>query len=115
MKSFHGVILLLTFSLFMALAARPAVSGNGSKVKVKDQCLTCPRDSKGHILRGRAARKAFKQSHPCPATGSIKGPCKGYVLDHVVPLSRGGRDDLSNMQWQTKAAAKAIEKWQRRR
>jgi len=35
---------------------------------------------------------------------------KGYVIDHVRPLKRGGSDSPSNMQWQTKEAAKAKDK-----
>jgi hypothetical protein len=33
----------------------------------------------------------------------------------VIPLAKGGRDDPSNMQWQTKADAKAKDKWERRK
>jgi hypothetical protein len=32
---------------------------------------------------------------------------KGYVVNHKVPLACGGVDSSSNMQWQTKADAKA--------
>jgi hypothetical protein len=32
------------------------------------------------------------------------------VIDRVVPLKRGGPDAPGNMQWQTKAAAKAKDK-----
>jgi hypothetical protein len=49
-------------------------------------------------------------SHPCPATGKTSGACKGYVVDHVVPLKGGGADAPANMQWQTVAEAKAKDK-----
>ena len=38
------------------------------------------------------------------------GACPGYVVDHVVPLKRGGADAPENMQWQTTAEAKAKDK-----
>jgi len=38
----------------------------------------------------------------------------GYVVDHIVPLAKGGKDVPSNMQWQTIAAAKAKDKIERK-
>jgi len=64
------------------------------------------RDSHGRVARSPQAKSDFKKSHPCPATGKSSGACPGYVIDHVKPLKRGGADHPSNMQWQTKEAAK---------
>lgn len=64
------------------------------------------RDSHGRIVRSAAAKNEFKREHPCPATGERRGACPGFVIDHVVPLKRGGEDKASNMQWQTKEAAR---------
>ncbi len=70
------------------------------------------RDSHGRIKRSESAKNAFKRSHPCPANGKNGGACPGYVIDHVQALKHGGADAPSNMQWQTKAAAKAKDKWE---
>lgn len=64
------------------------------------------RDQHGRIARSEHAKSDFKKSHPCPSTGKSSGACRGYVIDHVQPLKRGGADSPSNMQWQTKQAAK---------
>jgi hypothetical protein len=69
-----------------------------------------PRDAHGKIKRDHAARASFQRSHPCPATGKSSGACPGYVVDHVKPLKRGGADKPSNMQWQTREAAKQKDK-----
>lgn len=62
------------------------------------------------IKRNSAARGEFQKQHPCPATGMTTGACTGYVVDHVVPLKRGGADKATNMQWQTTADAKAKDR-----
>ena len=75
-------------------------------------CIAPLADAKTH--RDHRAMAAFKHDHPCPATGRSKGPCKGYVIDHINPLACGGADRPSNMQWQTTAEAKAKDKWERK-
>lgn len=75
------------------------------------KCQPCERDDQGHIARSRRARAAFKRNNPCPATAESKGPCPGYVIDHIKPLACGGEDAPDNMQWQTRAAARAKDRW----
>jgi len=70
------------------------------------------RDAHGKIKRDPEQRAKFMHSHPCPSTGKTTGACPGYVVDHVEALKHGGRDDPSNMQWQTTAEAKAKDKWE---
>jgi hypothetical protein len=38
------------------------------------------------------------------------GACTGFVVDHVVPLKRGGADAPNIMQWQTVAEARDKDK-----
>jgi hypothetical protein len=64
------------------------------------------RDRYGRIERNSSAKNEFMRQ-----TGYPKGR-PGYVVDHVVPLKRGGGDTPSNMQWQTKEAVKAKDKWE---
>ena len=75
-------------------------------------CATCSRDSHGRITRSEAAKDAFRRTHPCPSTGRTSGACPGYVIDHVTALKRGGADAPSNMEWETKADAKAKDRWE---
>lgn len=64
--------------------------------------------------RSKAARAEFQRQNPCPATGKSRGPCPGWVVDHVVPLACGGVDAPANMQWQTVAGGKAKDREERR-
>jgi 5-methylcytosine-specific restriction endonuclease McrA len=70
------------------------------------------RDSHGKIKRSGQAKDDFKKSHPCPSTGKTYGSCPGYVIDHLIPLKRGGADAPYNMQWQTTQTAKQKDKWE---
>ena len=70
--------------------------------------------SEAHIKRSQSAKVEFKREQPCPATGASKGPCKGWVIDHIQPLAFGGTDAAFNMQWQTVADGKAKDKWERK-
>ena len=67
-----------------------------------------------HVTRSARARRAFRRLNPCPATGAVRGPCPGYVIDHIKPLACGGEDAPSNMQWQTTADAKAKDAVERK-
>lgn len=65
------------------------------------------RDSHGRIARSSKAKREFEKETRYPHGRP------GYVIDHVIPLANGGADSPSNMQWQTKADAKAKDKWER--
>lgn len=60
--------------------------------------------------RSTTTRARFQRANPCPAAGKRTGACPGYVVDHRVPLKRGGPDTPDNMQWQTREAAKAKDR-----
>jgi len=70
--------------------------------------------AEARIHRDYKAVRAFAKANACPSTGKPRLPCPGYVVDHVIALHCGGLDHSSNLQWQTKADAKAKDKWERK-
>ena len=93
------IIAALSFAGGLLTSATPAAA--------QRQAIGVHRDSHGRIARSSKARTEFKK-----ATGYPHGR-PGYVIDHIVPLSRGGSDSPGNMQWQTKTEAKAKDHWER--
>ena len=69
---------------------------------------TCPT-----LTRSAAVVRAFKRTHPCPATGLTTGRCVGYVVDHRWPLCAGGSDTVENLVWQEVQAAQDKDKLER--
>jgi hypothetical protein len=125
MKSTTSLTACAVAAFFAALIASPGADARGgssghptsratSSARVTTSRAHTPayvaRDSRGRIKRSAEARDEFKRDHPCPSTGKGSGACPGYVIDHVVPLKRGGPDEPRNMQWQTIEAAKEKDK-----
>lgn len=54
----------------------------------------------GDILRRADVLAAFKRIHPCPSTGKAYGACRGWQINHVIPLACFGEDAVSNLSWQ---------------
>jgi hypothetical protein len=87
-------------------ALADARGGGHSAHRSSSYCTVCVRNSHGTIARSENAKEEFMRETGYPYGRS------GYIVDHIVPLKRGGTDAPSNMQWQTKADAKAKDKWE---
>jgi hypothetical protein len=101
MKILITGISLLFIITFNALASEYNYSHHRSTCVAESQ-----RNDHGKIKRSSKARLAFMKQ-----TGYPHGR-PGYVIDHIVPLKRGGKDISSNMQWQTKEEARQKDSWE---
>ena len=86
MKSFLVVLIFL-------LLQSCATTSNEHHSSV--YCNACARSDDGRIHRDMAARKAFMEQSGYPDGRP------GYVVDHIIPLYKGGKDTPENMQWIT--------------
>lgn len=102
------VAVSLALACSMPLAAGTGGGGHSSGRDTGPYGVS--RDYSGKIKRSAAVRYEFQSTYPCPSTGKRSGSCPGYVIDHVVPLKRGGADAPFNMQWQTIEAARLKDK-----
>ena len=106
MTILRALSVLATLSLLVLVAALPSPTAEARSGHSSSYCVSCARDSRGHIARSPQAREEFMRQ-----TGYPHGR-PGYVVDHIVPLKRGGADAPSNMQWQTKSDARAKDRWE---
>jgi hypothetical protein len=74
-------------------------------------CLVLAVSASAKEPRSASVKREFHLTHPCPATGLRSGAYPGYIKDQVVPLTCGGLDVPSNLQWQTVRDAKAKDRW----
>jgi len=91
--------------IFIALALSGMVAsvfaGHAPITHEKDAryCGQPKRDAKGVIIRSAAQVRKFVQVFPCPTTLLHIRACKGWDVDHVIPMASGGCDTPINMQW----------------
>lgn len=100
MRTMIGLRTLILF-LLVGIAA-PIRSASAQR-----KAVGVARDSHGRIARSSKAKDEFRKQSGYPHGRA------GYVIDHVIPLSRGGTDSPGNMQWQTNEEAKAKDHWER--
>jgi hypothetical protein len=91
-------LLLITLLLIPTLVVAYPKGSHKSDYSGGSACYICSH-------RSSSARSEFIRNNPRPYGGR-------YVVDHVVPLKRGGADAPFNMQWQSESAAKAKDKWE---
>lgn len=101
-----------------ALAALPAPGTPGAP-KDPRYCGEPARDKHGVIKRSRAVLRAYVKVFPCPATLKPTTSCKGWALNHYIPMSRGGCDSAANLTWvpdalKSCAGTVCIDRWELR-
>src|SRR5437016_2038084 len=113
----------LLLAALLALGDAPDAFGRSHRARAHDAdaehlerpAKTRSRNSHHHrIHRDPAQRREFMRDNPCPNgpdAGSSRR-CRGYVVDHIKPLNRGGADRPWSMQWQGKAEARAKDRWE---
>jgi hypothetical protein len=92
-----NMIRSLALILILASAAAAVERRTAPRCEPRDQAHA-QRGRMATTLRSSASRREFQHLQPCPSTGRPAGACPGYVVDHIIPLKRGGIDAPSNMQ-----------------
>jgi hypothetical protein len=67
--------------------------------------LTLPK-AEALVYRSEAVKHAFDVSQGYPHGR------KGYIVDHICALACGGKDIISNLQYQSRAEARTKDLWE---
>lgn len=90
---------MIKLLLLLCLTILPTSAAWSNPLLETRYCGEPKRDTNGNIIRRADVLRAFQQIHPCPSTGLTTGACPRWSKDHVLPLSVGGCDSVSNTQW----------------
>jgi hypothetical protein len=86
---------LISIACIIALATMPTLSGATCTIKAAPN---------GGVCRSSCVKHQFDVLNGYP------NGRKGYVVDHVCELKKGGLDNVKNMQYQTIADGKAKDR-----
>ena len=86
-------------ALILSIAIFPAFSQELNPLIDYRYAGSVIREDTGSTLRSAQVIAAFKRQWACPVTGAHIGSCKGWAIDHIIPLDCGGLDAVFNMQW----------------
>lgn len=111
--------LMLAFTAIAASKYLQPVAPATNPLLEYRQCGDPVRLADGTIRRRSDVLTAYKKFHPCPVTGLSTGTCPGWQMNHIIPLSSGGCDSVSNLMWlpnevKTCANDYCIDRWERK-
>lgn len=102
---------MIRFAIPLLAISLCAIDVKADPLKDERYVTEIKRDAKGQILRRADVLVAFKRIHPCPSTGKSTGACRGWQLNHVIPLACGGEDAVSNLQWMPVVTKTCWQDW----
>lgn len=85
----------MRFALLLALVCGSAFGA----INDPRYCGEPARHENGRIKRSKQVLRDFVAVFPCPATLEHSTSCKGWQIDHTIPLASGGCDSVANLTW----------------
>lgn len=116
MSAVKYLLACLLLALSSAASAVLPAPGEPGAIKDKRYCGEPERNLDGSIKRDPKVLSEFKKVFPCPRTLKV-GACRGWQMNHTIPLSRGGCHSAENLTWlpievKTCTQAWCIDRWE---